>query len=107
MRKATSLFSRLVQEYFVVAGLANALKISSNGSNKKDFPQLVGPTIKMLLFFLSTFYQGISLGASEKILIDFVVSQDLFCAREPMLFSACFNTIRIQCFAYYLHSGLT
>ena len=37
---------------FVVAGLTNPLKISSNGSNKKDFLQLVGPTIKMLLFFV-------------------------------------------------------
>ena len=99
LRKATSLFSRLVQEYFVVAGLTNTLKISPSVSNRKDFPQLVGPTIKMLLFFLSTCYQGISHSASEKILIDFVVSQDLFCALEPMLFSACFNTIRIQCFA--------
>ena len=106
LRKATSLFSRLVQEYFVVAGLTNTLKISPSVSNRKDFPQLVGPTIKMLLFFLSTCYQGISHSASEKILIDFVVSQDLFCALEPMLFSAYFNTIRIQCFAYYLHSGL-
>ena len=51
LRKATSLFSRLVQEYFVVAGLTNTLKISPSVSNRKDFPQLVGPTIKMLLFF--------------------------------------------------------
>ena len=58
LRKATSLFSMLVQEYFVVAGLTNALKISSDGSNRKDFQQLVGPKIKMLLFLCLPFIRA-------------------------------------------------
>ena len=66
LRKATYLFSRLVQEYFVFAGLTNALKISSNGSNRKDFPQLVGPTIKMLLFFCLPFIRAFLMAQTKK-----------------------------------------
>ena len=50
----------------VVARLTNALKISSNGSNRKDFPQLVGPTIKMLLFFCLPFIIAFLLAQAKK-----------------------------------------
>ena len=103
-RKATSLFSRSVQAYFAGAGSTKALEMSSNGSKKKDLPQLVGPKC---CYFLSTFNQCISHRASEKALMYFIVSENAFSTPEPMLFFTCFNAVGFQCLRYNLFSGLT
>ena len=61
-----SLFLRLVQAYFNVAGLTKAIKMSSIGSKRKDLLQLVGPTIKMLLFFCLTLISAFLIAQAKK-----------------------------------------
>ena len=92
--------------YFGVAVLMKALKISFNGSKRKDLLLLVDPMIKMLLFFCLPLINAFLIVQAKKVLSYSILYENIFSPLEPMLFFTCFNASCFQCLRYNLYSGL-